>query len=254
MILTCCTLTGVDERTDLTAIHSLSAEFPFVEWGFLYSPTRQGQPGRYPSTQMLQNAFLHLPANVRVALHICGQGVTDLLARRDATIEELVELVAIRGGRVQLNFNLLDGRIQPSALRKHLVRHPGTTFITQHNAANAILATLMWQVRTHAILFDESAGRGMLPNGWSVAMPGKACGYAGGLGPDNLAEQLELIATAAGDCPFWLDMEGKLRTPDANTADWFDLAKARRCLEVVAAYQSAAKGLAQPFPTAAATI
>ncbi len=70
-------------------------------------------------------------------------------------------------------------------------------------------------------------------------MPGIACGYAGGLGPDNLEEQLELISAAAGDCSFWVDMEGKLRTLDETECDWFDLGKARRCLEAVKAGMAA---------------
>lgn len=235
MKLTHCTLTGVDAQTDLAGIKSLSTEFPFVEWGFLYSPKRQGMPGRYPSVAMLQNAFLHLPPDVRVALHVCGQGVPDLLRNGEQVIEELVELVAARGGRVQLNFNLLDGRVTQTDLTKFLKRFPNLTVITQHNAANASLATLMWQASNHAVLFDESGGRGQLPGGWKVPMPGVACGYAGGLGPDNLGEQLDLISAAAGDCDFWIDMEGKLRTLDETKCDWFDLEKARRCLEAVKA-------------------
>ncbi|MEI7997808.1 MAG: hypothetical protein WCH01_23235, partial [Methylococcaceae bacterium] len=52
-----CTLTGVDEKTSLMQIAELSERFPFVEWGFLYSPKRQGNPGRYPSVKRLHEAF-----------------------------------------------------------------------------------------------------------------------------------------------------------------------------------------------------
>jgi len=78
----------------------------------------------------------------------------------------------------------------------------------------------------HAILFDASGGHGVSPEYWPAHLPDKSCGYAGGLGPDNLARELPRIQEAAGQGPYWIDMEGKLR----NEADRFDLARARLCL------------------------
>ena len=104
MHLTHCTLTGVDEKTALHELIDLSVEHPIAEWGFLYSPKRQGQPGRYPSVAMLSKSFSYLPAYVRVALHVCGQGVPDLLTG-ESTVSGLVAMVGERSGRVQLNFN-----------------------------------------------------------------------------------------------------------------------------------------------------
>jgi len=54
-------------------------------------------------------------------------------------------------------------------------------------------------------------------------------GYAGGLGPENLAEQLPLIGQAAGDCRIWVDMESRVRSDNDRQ---FDLAKVRKCLEI----------------------
>ena len=103
-LLTHVTLTGMDDHTDLAALAALSARYPLVEWGFLYSPKRQGQGGRYPSVETLRHAFRGLPLNVSVALHVCGAGVPNLLSG-EPVITGLVEDVAVRGGRVQLNFS-----------------------------------------------------------------------------------------------------------------------------------------------------
>jgi len=65
-------------------------------------------------------------------------------------------------------------------------------------------------------------------------MPGMVCGYAGGLGPDNLKKELAKIHRLAGSRAYWVDMETKLRTDD----DAFDLAAARRCLEISNKYRS----------------
>jgi len=106
MNLTHCTLTGVDARSDLNTLRDLSRDFPKAEWGFLYSPSSQGQPGRYPSVEFLRKTFAKLVywPEVRVALHICGRGVADLL-QMEPTVSLLVQHVEEHGGRVQLNFN-----------------------------------------------------------------------------------------------------------------------------------------------------
>jgi hypothetical protein len=52
-------------------------------------------------------------------------------------------------------------------------------------------------------------------------------GYAGGLGPDNLAEELRRIEEVAGDAEVWIDMETNVRT-----AERFDLDKVRRCYDL----------------------
>ena len=56
-------------------------------------------------------------------------------------------------------------------------------------------------------------------------------GYAGGLGPDNIESELQRIAAAAGDAPFWIDMETRVRS---DNDEQFDLNKVRRCLEITA--------------------
>jgi hypothetical protein len=53
-------------------------------------------------------------------------------------------------------------------------------------------------------------------------------GFAGGLSAENVTEQIEKIAdtVTAGGLPFWLDMEGRVRTDEE-----LDLVKVRRVLE-----------------------
>jgi len=232
MKITHCTLTGVDDSTDFAVLSDMSAEFPAVEWGFLYSPSRAGLPGRYPFEVTLQRAFLHLPEHVRVALHICGHGVPNLI-EGDRLVTELVEFIGKRAGRVQLNFNVNAGRVTTTGLSTLLGRFPQIDFITQRNASNQGIAEAMMGFGNHSVLFDASGGNGQSPEVWLPPLKDVRCGYAGGLGPDNLICELERIAAVAGDNHVWIDMEGKLRTQDTEGTDWFDLRKARQCLEIV---------------------
>lgn len=253
MNLTHCTLTGVDDATDLTALADLSAEFPLVEWGFLYSPKRQGQPGRYPSIATLHRAIADLPPHVRIALHVCGNGVAGLLSD-ERIVTDLVEGVGARKGRIQLNFNHLHDPIDFGMLQVLLAWYPHTTFITQHNPANeAVSSTLKRNgFKNHAILFDTSGGRGVSPSHWPQPIPGMSCGYAGGLGPTNIAAQLESISVIVGDTPTWIDMEGALRTKDAAGDDWFNLDHCRACLTIASQCGAQPSVSAQAFSPEAA--
>ncbi len=106
-----CTLTGVDQQTDLDALAHLSARFPWAEWGFLYSPSRAGKDSRYPVPAWIEHAIATLNARVasiRVALQACGGGVAELA---DGWVGDAAQMVysfahsAGICGRLQLNLN-----------------------------------------------------------------------------------------------------------------------------------------------------
>jgi phosphoribosylanthranilate isomerase len=91
--------------------------------------------------------------------------------------------------------------------------------------------------RTH-VLFDASRGKGVLPKEWPSPWraTGRQClyGYAGGLGPNNLASALPAIKAAAqrnGKTPYWIDMESGVRTDNA-----FDFDKVRHVISVARSF------------------
>lgn len=225
------TLTGADDSTSLDDLWRLAGQhrFGLVEWGVLYDATRQGQ-GRYPSLDWIKRLAARLehpgarpPA---FALHLCGrQAVGDFLAGTGHVCE-----VAKHFGRIQLNFRQDDYPLDQvdKALRRNLNKQ----IITPHNEANASLWEPLFKRRNHAVLFDASAGRGISPEQWATPFAGVPCGYAGGLGPDNLATELPRIHAAAAGDHYWLDLEAKLR----NSADQFDLVRAKQCLDIASAF------------------
>lgn len=217
-----CTLTGADDTIQHNELFHLSAKFPFVEWGILHHATLQGQ-GRYPSFRWIDILCTQIPVHThtRFALHVCGRdAVNEFLTGTGST-----RLRAARFARVQINF--LATRYDPALVVTAIQRNRGKMIITQHNEANEGLLPMLSRIPNHAILFDASGGHGVSPSTWPTHVPNKACGYAGGLGPDNLSRELPRIQQAAGQHPYWIDMEGKLR----DEADRFDLARARLCLE-----------------------
>jgi hypothetical protein len=228
MPLTRCSLTGVDETTALVELVAVSDLYPFVEWGFMYSPKRQGGRGRYPSVTRLRRAFKELPSMVRVALHVGGNGVPQLLDG-EAVVSGLFEQIRTRGGRVQLDLEAGGGEVDVAKLRAFMLGRPGVTFITPHNNDTAPITAALADVANHAILFDVSLGRGLAPEVWPAPLPAVRCGYAGNLGPEQLARALPRIYEAAGSTEFWIDMQERLRDPE----DRFDMHAARNCLDIV---------------------
>jgi hypothetical protein len=243
MPLALCSLTGIDETTPLVELAVVSDMYPYAEWGFLYSPKRQGTPGRYPSVGRIQRAFAELPPYVKVALHVGGAGVAQLLDG-EQVVCGLLEQVRVRGGRVQLNFDATAREVDLDRLRQFILARPAIVFITQHNDSNRTIARLLADVANHAILFDSSLGRGISPQSWQRPLDSVPCGYAGGLGPENLGQQLPRIYDAAGRAEFWIDMEERLR----DEHDRFSMTLARKCLEIVSAEASERMDFPAPRP------
>ncbi len=203
------TLTGADAQTplaDLVALAEAGAEI-----GLLYTFSPDGRH-RYPSLMWLREAARAL--RDRCALHVCGGRARAELC--NGRIEWLADMV----GRIQVN-----GDVSPIVLQWLCDHFFDRAIITQHNDRNARL--LDADAPNHTILVDASGGRGLLPESWSRPVTRKPVGFAGGLGPENLREELPKIIAAATRGA-WVDMEGKLRDED----DWFDVYKAWKSLEV----------------------
>ncbi len=223
------TLTGADDSTPQEALWRLAktSDFdtdkqPEIEFGILYSASNQGI-GRYPSFEWIEKLTEKINAETGpgFALHVCGRAVRDFLAGSGHVSE-----VASAFDRVQINFRSIDFTL--TEIADCIRRNPSKTIITQHNEANRHLFQGLLNLGNHAVLFDESGGRGKSPGTWDGSLVAVDCGYAGGLGPDNLAAELPKIHAAADGMPYWVDMEGKLR----NEHDQFDLKLAQQCLAI----------------------
>jgi hypothetical protein len=209
------TLTGADERTSIADLHRLVCMG--AEIGLLYTFSPDGRNRYMALGELFSLADVF---HGKCALHICGRQARDRLAIGD--LDYLIERV----GRIQIN-----GHFLPGELESFCRLYPTHTIITQHGPAIAYLVEV--PVTNHAILVDASGGRGISPQQWERPETDKLVGFAGGLGPDNLAVELPKIAALSPES--WVDMEGKLRDPD----DWFS---AERALEVMRIFTAFSRG------------
>ena len=227
-MLTGVTITGADDGVDPRELVALSEEFPFVEWGILFSTKRSGEP-RYPSQDWANCAGKKF-YGVRYAIHMCGQAARETLAGSERWLPS-------RGYcRVQLN-GWARQTANTGQLSWHAVRR-SVSFILQccdavdlQHAANDAA-----EIECAEILYDPSGGRGIEAIRWPAPPRGARLGYAGGITPDNVEQVIADIAAAnlhAGN-DWWIDMESGVRTDDR-----LDLAKVRAVLERAKPYLAA---------------
>lgn len=219
------TITGADDAVDPAELVALSRDFPFVEWGILFSLSRMGTP-RYPAGAWL--ALLSLAAEdaqgMRLAAHACGEWSRSVQQGHD----RFGVWSSFR--RVQLN------GWNPTGRPESLPRIDAEYILQARDERMLALAVQTASELTRlgqraSVLYDFSGGTGAAPFRWPSAPYGAQVGYAGGIGPDNVEQVIaDIQAERLTDSrPFWIDMESGVRTDDR-----FDLGKVRAVLERVA--------------------
>lgn len=219
------TITGADDSVEVEALIDLTNKYPFVEWGILFSAKHQGGP-RYPSESWLQK----LNGNARylpgLSAHLCGKWVRDIVEEGEPSWWKAFPALSKRFERVQLNFHgqyHKAGRGFVGAIK----RLPNEEFILQHDGVNDATILELGAKLPVVPLFDRSGGAGVVPAAWPAPI-WKYQGYAGGLGPENIEDEIHRILDVVGDSRIWIDMETRVRTSNDEV---FDLAKVESCLK-----------------------
>lgn len=169
-----------------------------------------------------------------LAGNLCGRWVRDICKGHWSFLDER-PTIASKFRRFQLNFHAYRHKIvEEDFIRgfSHPILH-GRQFIFQLDDMNNSLLDVASDAGIDAVpLFDTSGGIGRLPDEWPAAHKGY-CGYAGGLSPDNLSEQIPKIIAAAGSESIWIDVETHVRSQDDRQ---FDLQKVERFLSIAEPY------------------
>ncbi len=206
------TFTGIDEWTDLGRVRALSELYP-TEWGILFSPRLQGESPRYPSPSIVDRVTHALDLKVGLAAHLCGRHAAAIVA--DGRCPDLDHLADHGFGRFQVNTD--DPAADPGNVAAFAGAMGGTGIMQCRGTGPHAFP---WEHRV-AWLYDASGGRGVVPPSWPLPPAGgKLVGYAGGIGPDNVACAMQAIATNRSPAqPYWLDMETHIRTDDRLDLD-----------------------------------
>lgn len=247
MGVTAISLTGWDNTIEPAETVGFMAQRPGAIMGIHFSEERRGGK-RHPNRSWVQE-FVRLarrqPVDVvrhmRVDAHMGNRWSLDIAQGKMDVLEQEVDPTVFR--RIQLNHL---GRAQPEQLLEGAEKRKDFTFVVSRSRASAafcagmdaLLQTYKGPAKI-AYLYDDSWGKGVVPEEWPKVLPHAACGYAGGLGPENLSEQIEKLLALNPDANFWVDMESKLR----NEHDIFQIEKAIACYDIAQPYLRTEKSM-----------
>jgi len=262
---------GADDSVNHRHLILLGKSYPTIEWGILFRPDKEGQP-RYATRQWVcrlaellrQNDVANAPPPIRLAAHLCGSHVNNLLSSSTDTscannIDTfLTELYNWGFRRVQVNATAVNGvhteRLGEKATIQSFLRtaaaHLKLEFIVQKNEETLPLwnGLLEQEALPENIVFlhDESKGTGKETSAWSidpqfVTSSRKIVGYAGGIKPVNVGKVAQDTIKAcqeSGGKEFWIDMESGVRSKVISASgkeeeDIFDLSKCYECIDTI---------------------
>ena len=90
MKLTKITFTGLDSNTNPIRFAKLTRENSFIEWGILFSKSKQGIDSRYPSEstiEQIKNFLGSAKVEHNLSAHLCGQYIRNLLNNEFAILD-----------------------------------------------------------------------------------------------------------------------------------------------------------------------
>ena len=227
MYITC---SGANEFTDIAGMVSLSMKYPLIEWGIQVSGKKcsQGTP-RWNWIHELHRYLQEKNQAISLALHMNVDWVENF-TRDEQLIPEVQKLLELKDvdeepffQRIQLNFKLgrelmpLEHILIPRLREYEEKRY----FIFSYNDKNAKFIHHLYAkgLRDFDVLFDSSHGEGASASTWQQPAfydEGILQGYAGGLSPENVTEEVAKIREVVGDRAFCIDAEGNLKGEDKH--------------------------------------
>lgn len=231
------TMTGADESVKVTDLLALSEKYPFVEWGILASKMSAGRY-RFPKQDWIET----IPENThKFSLHLCGSWVRQILY---GNLYEFPTHLLNRFHRIQLNFHREVVEQNVEACAACIKQWPRKQWIFQIDGKKG--TRYLFDLMGHFTatkqsmpdmvpLFDVSGGVGVSPKDWPKPwLEFDYHGYAGGIGEDNIIDELKRIdKVTKDDDSVWIDMETKVRSNDDLQ---FDLQKVENVLKVCQHY------------------
>ncbi len=226
MNLNCVTISGADNQAKIEDLVQITSDYPFVEWGILLADHAEPRP-QYPDAKWRGWLAARPMFRGRLSGHICGKWAREICMGKFPTAIKTSPF-----SRIQLNVVPYMEKIRDmAAVAACLSKEPEWIIQVGPDVERGL--TLARQLRERgvrsSVLFDASGGQGIARTDWPAPPTDLDCGFAGGLGPDTLADTLQALTEAVGDRTIWIDMQSRVRTLDGVK---LDLTKVRTCLEI----------------------
>jgi hypothetical protein len=220
------TITGADDSIAPEVLGVLSHKYPYVEWGILVSKSQEGGP-RFPGIHWMRRlGLINEKQPLNLSLHLCGAWLRDLF---DGDLTFPHDDILPMFTRCQLNTHGHWQGVRPDFWPR--LKELDKDILFQIEGVNDWLYSEAIRQGVRAFpFFDRSHGAGVSPEAWPEPIA-DYCGYAGGLGPENIEHELERIEAVVGERTIWIDMETRVRS---KAGVIFDPDKVVACLEKAA--------------------
>lgn len=236
------------ENTPVEDILQLSQIAPNVEIAVQAHPSKMSfdMPRRKWFENLLKES-LSMPTAPNLAVHVnldwCDKFCRGIL------VPELLDLFFLLRNdkspaihRWQINIHGSKTKLfKRDNIASILQNYPDREFIFQYGASEYHRMQRLDKTSANfSVLYDTSGGAGKLTKNWRAPLfDTHSQGYAGGLSPENISENLNKIAKVAGDrTDIWIDAEGKLKTPGTKT---FDITRAKQYINTALNWQQKQK-------------
>lgn len=209
------------EHNSIKSIIDL-AHLPHAEIAVQCHPSKMsvGMPRNVWFDELIREV-LKMERGINLAIHvnsewandICVNGVIPDIILNWMQIERTTCKPVIK--RIQLNMpKLTADNINTKKLAQIIHDFPKHEFIFQYNdKTEQAIQKLHETGARFSCLFDASGGNGLLPETWQKPIyENHPMGYSGGISVTNVMQNLNKIATVAGDREIWIDAEGKLKS------------------------------------------
>ncbi len=216
------TITGPDNKTKYLDLIDLQEKYPFVEWGILFTGSKEGEQ-RYPSLAHREKEFIGV---LNLSAHFCGWYARQVLEQQNF---KLITELPSQYKRVQLNYNFKNSTGWNLNALLLFAQKCDRNIILQYNGSNRVNLDRWMEVNTIPeninFLYDASGGRGTEINDIRPPIGDMYTGYAGGIGIDNIDSICSEVGRVPNINTVWIDLESGARTDNE-----FDLDRVNRIL------------------------
>ena len=222
------TFSGVDETADLERLKEIRSHYFTVEWGLGLAVERQNPEAGFPGVDWI----CQLAPELNLSAQLTGKSSRAFLMGDDTELMAKYGKVWPLFRRIQINSTDGIDQVDLPRLSQLIAKNPDKQIILRIRDRDLEVAdALVAQGISCSTLFDESEVEESAQKKWPKGLKRfAACGYAGGLGPDNIYKQLTPILNAAQSAErWWVEIDSCLRTQDQNR-DVFSLVSCKRTI------------------------
>lgn len=222
------TCSDMREYNEIDDIINLGKRYPMAEFAIQAHPSKFSA---YMPRYVWFDTLMHAASvnDINLAMHVNSDWRTEICRGNiPYEIKRMWDMRRPNGnpiiGRVQVNINGGQDsfRFYADKVADIIRAYPDIEFVFQYTPRQRRRVKKLDATATEfSLLFDASGGQGKLPKKWRApVMDNHKMGYSGGLGPDNVFENLDKInLVVPANTNIWIDAEGKLKNPDTKQFD-----------------------------------